>query len=153
VDDVTTDARHRAQGRRDCDGDLGTAVVELTLLTPLILLIALFVIACGRCVESGIRVSDAAHQAARAASLARFPAAARKAADSVIAQALPVGGASCRGTQVAVDTSRFQAGGSVTVTVSCSVSLADLSGLPLPTGATTQTASFTSPIDTFRSTT
>ena len=133
--------------------DAGTAVVELTLLAPLIVLVALLVVACGRAVESGIRVSDAAHQAARAASLARDPGVAQQAATDTADQALSTSGASCRSSRIDVDTSQFRAGGHVSVTVSCTVSVADLAGLPLPAGARTQTASFTSPVDTFRGTT
>lgn len=119
-------------------------------MAPLLILMLLFVVACGRLAHAHLRIGDAAHSAARAASLARDPAAATRAATSAAHAALPIG-ASCTQADIAVDTSAFTPGGSVTVTVTCTVSLADLTSLSLPGGASTQSASFTSPIDTWRS--
>jgi len=134
------------RGRRD----QGSAAVELTILTPVLILILLFVVSCGRLVQAQLRLSDAAHSAARAASLARDPASASQAATAVVRAALPGGGATCTRADVLVDTSTFVPGGSVTVTVTCSVELGDLTPLRLPVGAGTQSTSFTSAIDTFR---
>jgi Flp pilus assembly protein TadG len=44
--------------------------VELTLLTPLLLLLLVFVVALGRLAEGRLQVDDAAAQAARAATVA-----------------------------------------------------------------------------------
>ena len=133
--------------------DRGSAAVELTLLTPLLILILLFVVSCGRLVQAQLRLSDAAHSAARAASLARDPASATRAATAVVHAALPGGGATCEQADVAVNTGAFVPGGTVTVTVTCSVEFGDLTGLNLPAGDRTQSTSFTSVIDTYRGTT
>lgn len=131
--------------------EVGSAAVELTLLTPLLILLLLFVVACGRLVSTRLRLDDAAHAAARAASLARDPATATAAADATARAALDPAGTTCAGLSVATDTTGFTPGGRVTVTVSCRTDLADLTGFGLP-GGTTQTVSSTSPIDTYRST-
>lgn len=145
--------RPRREGRlRWSGGDRGAAALELTLFTPILIGIALFVLACGRLVESQLRLADAAHSAARAASLQRSPQAAERAANAAARAALPTA-SSCTRLQVAVSTSRFVPGGSVTATISCQVALADLGPLRLPVGSSTQTRSFTSTVDRYRSTT
>jgi Flp pilus assembly protein TadG len=133
-------------GRRD----QGSAATELTIWTPLLILILLFVVSCGRLVQAQLRLSDAAHSASRAASLARDPVSASRAATAAVQAALPGGGATCTHADVSVDTSTFVPGGSVTVRVTCSVKLGDLTPLSLPAGTGTQSTSFTSVIDTFR---
>lgn len=134
-------------------GDRGAAAAELALAAPLLVLMFLIVVGAGRLVETRLRLNDAAHQAARAASLARDPASAARAAHASAAASLDTGGASCTRVSADVDTSRFHPGGSVAVTVTCTVDLADLTGVPLPTGSDTQQAAFTAPIDTWRGTT
>jgi Flp pilus assembly protein TadG len=124
--------------------------VEVTLMAPLLVLLLLFVVACGRLVQARLRLDDAAHQGARAASLARDPATATTAATATVRAALAPGGATCADVGVAVDVGAFRPGGAVTVTVTCHVAVADLTGLHLPGTAGTETASFTSPVDQFR---
>jgi Flp pilus assembly protein TadG len=147
--DVSTDAPTSQLHHRD----RGSAAVEATLLAPLLMLLVLLVVGSGRLVQSQLRVQDAAHSGARAASLARDPATATRAGKAAARAALANGGASCTRADVAVNTSGFSAGGSVTVTVSCAVSLSDLSGLRIGGDTTTQSATFTSVVDTWRGTT
>jgi len=78
-------------------------------------------------------VANAAGDAARAASAARTSSAARAAAGQTASASLAGRGVSCNPVTVAVDTSQWHAGGSVGVTLSCTVQLADL-GLPLLSG-------------------
>lgn len=134
-------------------GDRGAAAAELALAAPLLVLMFLIAIGAGRLVETRMRINDAAHQAARAASLARDPVSAARAARATAAASLDTGGASCTTVSADVDTGRFHPGGSVAVTVTCTVDLADVTGVPLPGGSDTQRASFTAPIDTWRGTT
>ena len=54
--------------------ETGSVVAELVLLTPLLILVLLFVVALGRLAGARIDVDGAAAQAARAASIARDPA-------------------------------------------------------------------------------
>jgi Flp pilus assembly protein TadG len=125
--------------------------VELTLVgAPVIVLLLVLLVVCGRVVQAELRVTDAAYQAARAASLERTPGQATLAARATAQAALDPGGASCTDLAVTVDTGSFVPGGVVRVTVTCRVDLRGLSGLAVP-GSTTRTATRASPIDTYRS--
>ena len=57
---------------------------ELVLVTPLLLLLMLFLVLAGRVVEAHGQVDGAARDAARAASIARSPAEAQAAADQAV---------------------------------------------------------------------
>ncbi|MDG4864414.1 TadE/TadG family type IV pilus assembly protein, partial [Streptomyces sp. T-3] len=67
--------------------------MELVLLTPLLVLILLIVVGLGRLADARLRVNDAAHQAARSASLARTDAAAQTGARASATAALTGPGA------------------------------------------------------------
>ena len=128
----------------------GAVATELVLLTPLLILMLLFVVALGRLAGARIDVDGAAAQAARAASTATTPAQATAAAQQAATAALGSDHVTCATLQVATDTARFAPGGSVTVTVTCAVALSDLSGLRLPvTEQVSSTAA--SVVDTYRS--
>jgi Flp pilus assembly protein TadG len=128
----------------------GSAPVELALLTPMVIVLLLFVVFVGRIVTTQQDLDAAARDAARAASLRATPdAAARDATTSVIA-ALASHDLSCATPDVALDTSRFRPGGAVSVNVTCDVSFADLSHLGVP-GTRRITAHSTEVIDTYRS--
>ncbi len=139
--------------RRRLGGERGSAAVEITLATPLLVLLLVFVgVFTHRGVDARLRMEDAAGQAARAASLTRSPAAAASAATSTGEQALAQAGLACPHPAIATDTADFRPGGVVTVTITCRV---DLTGAdPLPVGAGRDlTATAASPIDTWRGTT
>lgn len=129
--------------------EAGGATVELTLLTPLLLLLLVFAVALGRLVEARNQVDGAARDAARAASIMRNPAAASAAAQQTATASLTTGGASCRQAQTSTDTSAFRPGGWVAVTVTCTAALADVAELRVP-GAETIKARFVEPIDAYR---
>lgn len=124
---------------------------ELVILTPLLILLLLFVVVVGRLASARLDVDGAAAQAARAASLARSPAAARSAARQTATAALAGQRVSCAQLAVAVDTTAFAPGGSVAVTVSCAVDLSQLTGLRLPARETVADR-FVAPIDVYRAT-
>ena len=131
-------------------GERGAVATELVLLTPLLILILLFVVALGRLAGARINVDGAAAQAARAASIATTPGGATAAAQQAATAALGSDHVTCATLQIATHTARLAPGGSVTVTVTCAVALGDLSGLALP--ATEQVSSTAaSVIDTYRS--
>jgi len=136
-------------GRRAGAGDRGSAAAELVLITPLLIVILLLIVAAGRLTDARLQVDSAARQAARAASLARDPAAAAAQADATARAALASEHITCNPMSVSPDTGAFRPGGEVTVTVSCTVSLSGLALLRLP-GAETLTASFSSPVDAYR---
>ncbi|MCE7011725.1 pilus assembly protein [Kibdelosporangium philippinense] len=129
----------------------GSAAAELTLLTPLLILLLLFVVLCGRLADTKLRINDVAHQAARAATLARTPSQATANAQSTASAALASAGITCQSLTVSTDTQGLKPGSTVTVTVSCSVGLGDLTMLGVP-GSRTFESSFSSPVDVWRGT-
>ncbi len=133
-------------------GEQGSAAVELAVLAPVLLLVLLLVIAGGRVSTARAQVREAARDAARAASLQRTPADADTAARMTAQTALADAGLHCQttGTSTQATFDGAGSGGSVHVTVSCQVALADLSPVPLP-GSTTVTSDATSVLDTYRS--
>ena len=143
--------RRRAAGvGRALRDERGAVATELVLLTPLLILMLLFVVALGRLAGARINVDGAAAQAARAASIATTPAEASAAAQQTATAALGSDHVTCATLQVTTNTARFAPGGSVSVTVSCSVALSDLTGLRLPASEDV-TSSAISVIDTYRS--
>lgn len=113
--------------------DDGTATTEITLLTPLlIVLLVLVAVVIHRGVDARIRIDDAAHQAARAASIERTPAAATKAAHTTAASALSSAGLICHSLNVNIVTGGLRPGGIVTVNVSCQVDFGDALILGIP---------------------
>lgn len=130
----------------------GSAAVELVLVTPLLIVLLLFVAFGGRMVMARGDIDAAARDAARAASLARSPATAEQAARQAADAALAARQAPCGQLDVQVDTSRFQAGGTVAVTVTCHLSLADLALLAVP-GTRPMTGHAVAPVDAYRGTT
>ena len=133
--------------RRD---EAGSVATELVLITPLLLLMLLFVVAFGRTVSARLEVDGAAAQAARAASIARDPATATAMASQTVSSALGSDHVTCADLTVTTNTAAFAPGGQVTVTVTCHVDLADLAGLRLPASQSI-TSTATSVIDTYRS--
>ena len=104
----------------------GSAALEITLITPLLLLLLLFVVGLGRIASTRGEVDGVAQDAARAASIARSPAGAVADAQTAAAATLAGRSLSCGALDVAVDTSDFRPGGTVAVTVGCTVPLSDL---------------------------
>jgi Flp pilus assembly protein TadG len=139
-------------GHRLRDDERGSVTAELVLLTPLLILILLFVVGLGRLAGARIEVDGAAAQASRAASIARDPATATAMAKQTATAALSSDHVTCAQLSVSTDTSRFVPGGSVAVTITCTVSLSELTGLWVPASESVTTRSV-SVIDQFRSTT
>jgi hypothetical protein len=102
---------------------------------------------------SSIDVTSASAAAARAASQQRTAPAAVAAARQAAADNLAAGSITCTQLDVITDTSRWGRGGSVTVTVRCTVRLRTLSGLDFIPGSTATSAKSTAPIETYRSVT
>lgn len=131
--------------------DVGSATVELVLGVSVLMLMFWFLVYCGRESDTRLRVEDAAHQAARAASLDRTASGAVADARTTAAAALSDAGVTCQ--SFAVTTSGSLAPGTtVAVTVTCTVGLQDLALLHVP-GSTTLSARFAAPVDVYRSTT
>ncbi|MET9629052.1 TadE/TadG family type IV pilus assembly protein [Lentzea sp. NPDC006480] len=129
--------------------DRGSTAAELTLVAPLMVLLLLFVVLCGRLATTQLRISDVAHQAVRAATAARTPAQASAAAHHTARASLDAAGITCQSLSVAVDSGDFRPGATVTVTVSCVVGLQDLTALGVP-GSRTVSSTFSSVVDLWR---
>jgi Flp pilus assembly protein TadG len=138
----------RLRLRRD---DRGSVSLELAILAPALILLLGALVLAGRVQTSAAGVEQAARAAARDASLARTADAARTTA--VNAASRELAGSDCTSSQVNVDTSGFAApvgaSAAVTVTVTCTVSLADLAIPGLP-GTHALTGHATSAIDKYR---
>ncbi|MHB8246066.1 MAG: TadE/TadG family type IV pilus assembly protein [Acidimicrobiales bacterium] len=129
--------------------DTGSAALELALLTPVLLVVLLFVVALGRIASARETLDGAVGAAARVATLASSPRAAVSAARAQAASSLASGGVSCAASKVTVDVADFTPGGVVSVRVSCRVTLSSaVPGLP---GSTTLTATGASVLDRYRS--
>jgi Flp pilus assembly protein TadG len=124
----------------------GSAATELVVVTPLLVLVLLVVVALGRLATARLRVDDAAHQAARAATLARSADQARQQAGAAAKAALSASTPSCAHSTVRTDTGVFAPGGVVRVTVACAAMLG-VTGLP---GHVTITRTAVSVIDSHR---
>lgn len=127
----------------------GSASVELVLLTPLLLVMLVFVVFLGRLGQARNDVDRAARDAARAASIARSPSDADAAGLAAAHDTMQEGRNNCGQLDVVVNTSGFSAGGTVAATVTCTVDFADVAELKLP-GSQTLTATFSEPVDAFR---
>lgn len=138
--------------RRSWRADDGSVTAQTVFAVPLLIAVLLFVVLCGRLVETRMRVDSAAQDAARAASLARTAQEAQKAARKVAAQDLGPGGSRCAGYSVSIDTSNFRPGGAVRVSVRCAAAMQGLIGLGVP-GTVSVNSHAVSPIDQYRGTT
>lgn len=144
--------RKRRDGGRVGPED-GSAALELIVLAPLLLALLGLVIAVGRTTIAQSAVDAAARDAARQASIVLTPMAAQAAAQTSARAALREDGLNCAPT-VVTDTSQFAVPpghpATVTASVSCAVSLCDLTVPGLP-GSVRLQATFTSPLDIYRS--
>jgi Flp pilus assembly protein TadG len=131
--------------------DRGSASLELVLVTPALVLLLLLVVAGGRIEQARGQLDGTAREAARAASIARTSAGARRAAIELASRRLADQHLTCGALTIVTDTADFHAGGSVSTTVRCITDLSDLVGLGLP-GSRVLTASATEPIDVYRRT-
>ncbi|HVC71812.1 MAG TPA: TadE/TadG family type IV pilus assembly protein [Acidimicrobiales bacterium] len=139
----------RSRGVSRYGGHSGSLTIELTVLTPVVVMFVLLALALGRFELAREQVVGAARAAAEAAAVAPSAAGAQAAA---VAAAQPVVARqvhSCTQLNVSTDTSQFAPGGDVKVTVSCDIDYADLSIPGIP-GHTAVRVMESAPIDPFR---
>jgi Flp pilus assembly protein TadG len=131
--------------------DQGSVATEITMITPFLIVLLVFVaVVIHRGVDARLRLDDAAHQAARAASMQRSTATADLAARSTAQSALSGAGVVCRSVEVTTDTSGLVPGGTVTVMLSCPVDFGDALILGVA-GRRVLSATASEPVDTWRS--
>ncbi|MFC4149031.1 TadE/TadG family type IV pilus assembly protein [Micromonospora mangrovi] len=146
----------------------GSVSIEVAVLAPAFIALMVLAGVAGRTAVADEAVESAAHDAARAASIARDARHGRDAAIEAAQRQLDWRGLNCVGTprltfrgSVGKKNTSFQEAyrsapgvpATVTVSVSCTVSFADLRapGLPGVPGGKGVSATFTSPLDTYRS--
>jgi Flp pilus assembly protein TadG len=129
----------------------GSVSVELVLLTPVLVGLMCLTVAFGRLQSARADVEAASRAAARAASFERTAPAARVAGQRAALAELDAGGYRCSSLVVSIDTGTFAPDATVGATVSCTVQLADVTGMGLPSSHT-MSATFNEPIDRFRGT-
>ncbi|GAB3818821.1 TadE/TadG family type IV pilus assembly protein [Micromonospora zhanjiangensis] len=158
----------RSVGRwRGRPADGGSMSVEVAILAPAFLLLLGLAVVGGRAVIARNAVDLAAHDAARAASIARTEQQARADGEVAVEQALAQQGLACDPAASVTLTGELPGGTDVDLgyafapervgelvfvvaTVRCTVALADL-GLPGTPGSIDVRRSFVSPMDRFRS--
>ncbi|MDT9594885.1 TadE/TadG family type IV pilus assembly protein [Nocardioides zeae] len=132
------------------DDQRGNApLLEMVLMTPVLVVILLLVVGLGRMAETRQQVESIASDAARAASLERDRAQSAAAARAAAVASADRSGLLCVGLDVDVDLAHYEPGGAITVTVSCSARLGDLTATGLP-GSHVFSATSTVPIETYR---
>ncbi|MEU7205405.1 TadE/TadG family type IV pilus assembly protein [Streptomyces sp. NPDC045470] len=133
--------------------DRGSYSLETAVLAPVVIALLLLMVAFGRITDADGAVDSAARAAARAASLERDAGSAQSAAQAAAERSLSGEGITCQATSVSIDTSGYQSDigvdADVTAAIACTARLSDI-GLPGLPGAKTLTASWTSPLDTYR---
>jgi Flp pilus assembly protein TadG len=146
---VTWKARCFGRLRRD----EGSVAIEAAIIVPSLIMFVCLALAGGRIVTSGAKIDAAAEDAAREASIHRTAASAQAAAQAAAAESLNDQGIACASSSVSIDTGGLSVPvgqvGTVTVTISCTVNLADLL-LPGVPGARTLTSTATSVVDQYR---
>ncbi|TVZ84785.1 TadE-like protein [Streptomyces sp. BK340] len=145
--------RHLSRWARRVRSDEGSVAIEAAIVLPALIMFVCLAIAGGRIVTSGSKIDAAAEDAAREASIHRTAAAAQGAAQAAAAESLNDQGIKCASTSVSVNAGGLNVPvgqvGTVTVTVTCTVSLSDLL-LPGVPGAKTLTSTATSVVDQYR---
>ncbi|MFI1177535.1 TadE/TadG family type IV pilus assembly protein [Streptomyces melanogenes] len=148
-----TPGAYRNRLSRQMRRDRGSYALETAILAPVMIGLLLLLIAFGRVTDAAGAVDSAARAAARAASLERDASTAQAQAQAAASRSLAGEGITCRASSVVIDTSGYALDtgveANVTATIACTANLSDI-GLPGLPGSKTLTASWTSPIDTYR---
>jgi len=136
-------------GRLVTDRDRGEAnALGLVMVAPVAIGVALLVLWTGRKVDTDAQVQAASSAAVQAAVRQRTAGAAAASARATATAMLVDAKACAGGPAIAIDTSQFRPGGTVSVTVTCSPSSDDLA--PLAPHPATFTASAAATIDPYR---
>ncbi|GLH99793.1 TadE/TadG family type IV pilus assembly protein [Phytohabitans aurantiacus] len=133
--------------------DRGSAAIEAAIIAPWLLILIGAAIVGGRIQVAGGAVEEAAHDAARAASISRTKAEASQAAYAAASATLSQEGLHCARLTVAANLAGFdvQIGqpATVSVSVTCVIDFSDLAADGLP-GSKTINYTFVSALDNFR---
>ena len=126
------------------DRERGSVALEFTLVAPALLLLIALLLAYARVGQVNATLDAGVRDAARSATSARSADDAQHLALQVLQAS--VGPGDCADSLLVEPIPEFRAGRPVTVTASCSYSIADL-GLPGAPGSLTVRSAFSSPLD------
>lgn len=133
--------------------DRGSAAIETAIIAPWLLILIGAAIVGGRIQVAGGAIEEAAHDAARAASISRTKAEASQAAYAAATATLSQQGLHCARLTVTPNLAGFDTPlgqpATVSVSVTCVVDFRDLVADGLP-GSKTMSATFVSALDSFR---
>ena len=127
----------------------GTMALEMVILAPVLLLLFMFLLACGRYFQTSSLLESAARDGARSASQARSLNDAQTRVDQAVSGTMSQAVKSCKETASGTITTAFTAGTPLSVEVTCTINYRDLGMLGLG-GDTTITKRFTSSLDPYR---
>lgn len=127
----------------------GTMVLEMVILAPIMLLLFMFLLACGRYFQTSSLLENAARDGARSASQARSLNDAQIRVDDAVTRTMEQAVASCKQSADGSITSAFTAGTPLSVEVTCTINYRDLGFLGLG-GDTKVTKKFSSSLDPYR---
>lgn len=134
---------------RDRGRDSGLMVVELAVLAPVFIGLALLSISLGRVGEARQQVVEAARAGAEAAAVLPTVQTAQWVGSMNVVINLVDRTHTCSHVAFVIDTSRFVPGGQAVVHVACQVLLSDVVAPGIP-GSTVVSATATAPIDPYR---
>jgi Flp pilus assembly protein TadG len=132
---------------RRCD-EQGSALAELVIIAPVLLLVALLMIFFGRIESAQGDVEAAARAGVEAAVVQSSPALAQSSATAAVTTTLSSEHMACPTPEVTTNVANFYSGGSVSVVVTCVARLSDVAAPGLP-GARTLSATSTAPLDPY----
>ena len=127
----------------------GTMALEMAILAPILLILFMFLLACGRYFQTSSLLESAARDGARSASQSRSLADAQERVDDAVSRTMDQAVASCESSASGVITSAFAAGSPLSVEVTCTINYRDL-GLLVLSGDTKITKKFSSSLDPYR---
>jgi Flp pilus assembly protein TadG len=127
----------------------GTMALEMAILAPILLILFMFLLACGRYFQTSSLLESAARDGARSASQSRSLADAQERVDDAVSRTMDQAVASCESSASGVITSAFAAGSPLSVEVTCTINYRDLGLLGL-SGDTKITKRFSSSLDPYR---
>lgn len=123
--------------------------LELAILAPIMLMLFMFLMACGRYYQASALLENAAREGARSASQARSLNDAEVRLNEAVERAAAQAFRSCADTASGSITSGFEPGQTLTVEVTCTIDYRDLGLLGL-SGDTTVSRQFSSSVDPYR---
>jgi Flp pilus assembly protein TadG len=124
--------------------------LEMVILAPLLLLLLMFLLACGRYFQTSSLLESAARDGARAATQERSLGAAQRRVDDAVDRTMDQAIDSCKNSASGVIQGSFTAGSPISVEVSCTVNYGDLGLIGFDLKEVTLKRKFTSTLDPYR---